>query len=693
MTNAFHIMFRKHFLQFSWKAFTRLLTVISFTIYSVAGSAASAVSASPVQNSATATAVVIPAPPPPPPPPPRLPKIRLIVTGFEPFRDAGRVSSTNMADFTMRAIEQSLKRDPRFQNVQMSFVLLPVLFDSAAQAVMNELLKDTRLPTYIVSIGEGTTKLTIESNAVRVDSDLIDNAGRRRDSSLFAGFGDSLGVNFPVQDLYCALPSSMRKNVDVSYSPGAFVCNDLAYQVQQMTASPQDHQAIAQMLLQREQVRQTQAIGEVNRHHDDLVAKEQLRLEEALQKEEPNRQKYLQELERAKAKNLSMAGNPNAEFKPLPEYRPRFDVNSRVANIEYQRRLALQNEDAEHNSRKEKIQTVANLWKNKAPAKFVFIHVPKSDGIAYVPDYFITDVKCVLPGEAFPQGYVKSTQLYSYPGFPISNATQVATNLLYGVSFKQVSNRVVETRQKALVLTEQEVAPRNDLANCFPTTQMVPVEVQTQKPGPTEINQVANQANQYQFRSLNPQSRAIVQSSGQSQGFEAQDTNYYQGRTQVVGTQIETPQFRQVTVPAKGTFAFAISSQTTSDEARELNEAQEYATTIIEMFYGAFLSGSRQNLQSTEFPLPTLQSNRLFPTTDQDLARAQETIKRMAAPRLERRWLRAQTQDGPKPIEGTDYIDQLVAPLLSEDQADCYRDFLSKVRADKRNSLETNRIN
>jgi len=152
---------------------------------------------------------------------------RILLTTFDPFGGSAANNS--------QAIGQLLQQHPEWMgsNVQVQVCNLPVVYDQGAAKAMDCI--NQYKPDVVVSFGEADCSLRIETAATNVDNTpgFPDNAGLVREGSAIVPGGPTRSAfNFPVESLYCGLDSSSAP-VQVSESPGAFVCNNVAYHLSQ----------------------------------------------------------------------------------------------------------------------------------------------------------------------------------------------------------------------------------------------------------------------------------------------------------------------------------------------------------------------------------------------------------------------------------------------------------------------------
>ncbi len=146
---------------------------------------------------------------------------RLLMTGFEPFGG----DDINPASLAVARMEGEHSGD-----LEVSTLQLPAVFEEAAEAVIAA-AEDAR-PDIIISVGQAgaASEIRVERLAVNIrDARIADNAGNLpRDVPIIpegpAAYWSTLPTRTLVEDLLEAgIPAS------VSYSAGAFVCNDVFY--------------------------------------------------------------------------------------------------------------------------------------------------------------------------------------------------------------------------------------------------------------------------------------------------------------------------------------------------------------------------------------------------------------------------------------------------------------------------------
>lgn len=149
--------------------------------------------------------------------------LRILITSFEPF--AGRATNNS------EAIAGELRANPALLggDLELLFCALPVVYDQAATVAMD--CVERYKPDAVVSLGEADCRLRLETAASNRDDspDLPDNAGQVRvDHRIVPSGPERVGFRFPVEAMYRALGEESSR-LEVSSSPGSFVCNNVAY--------------------------------------------------------------------------------------------------------------------------------------------------------------------------------------------------------------------------------------------------------------------------------------------------------------------------------------------------------------------------------------------------------------------------------------------------------------------------------
>lgn len=145
---------------------------------------------------------------------------KLLVTGFEPFGG----EQVNPAWEAVKLLPEQIGE------YLLTKLQVPTVYGQAGQTVL-EAAKDCQ-PDVIVCIGQagGRSKVTPEVVGINLrDASIPDNAGKQPwNEPVLSGGADALFSTLPVHEMAAAarkqgLPCAL------SYSAGAFVCNDLLY--------------------------------------------------------------------------------------------------------------------------------------------------------------------------------------------------------------------------------------------------------------------------------------------------------------------------------------------------------------------------------------------------------------------------------------------------------------------------------
>ena len=145
---------------------------------------------------------------------------RLLITGFEPFGGE-----------RMNPSWDAVKKLPdEIGGYKLVKLEIPVVFGKAAECVLNE--ADKINPDVILSIGQagGRSSITPEMVAINLRyAKIPDNEGNEPKDELIIPGGDAaMFSTIPVRKIAEAINAAGVPS-DVSYSAGAYVCNDLFY--------------------------------------------------------------------------------------------------------------------------------------------------------------------------------------------------------------------------------------------------------------------------------------------------------------------------------------------------------------------------------------------------------------------------------------------------------------------------------
>jgi pyroglutamyl-peptidase len=145
---------------------------------------------------------------------------RLLITGFEPFGGESVNPSWEAVD----------RLPSEIGDFRLSKLRLPVVFGEAARVAIDEAEKIN--PDAILCIGQagGRDSITPELVAINLRYAVIpDNAGNQpKDEPIIDGGENALFSTLPVRRMSEAL-NAVGIPSKLSYSAGAYVCNDLLY--------------------------------------------------------------------------------------------------------------------------------------------------------------------------------------------------------------------------------------------------------------------------------------------------------------------------------------------------------------------------------------------------------------------------------------------------------------------------------
>ena len=149
---------------------------------------------------------------------------KILISTYEPFGGANVNWSENIANVTRKKLTQ--------QGFDVEICRLPVVFDVAAAALKTCYQNMNPKPEQVISLGESDCTVRLETVAHNLDHNQVtpDNAGAFRSGlRIVKGGPQSIGMSAPVIDMYCSLKPKDRRDIEISKSPGAFVCNNTAY--------------------------------------------------------------------------------------------------------------------------------------------------------------------------------------------------------------------------------------------------------------------------------------------------------------------------------------------------------------------------------------------------------------------------------------------------------------------------------
>lgn len=145
---------------------------------------------------------------------------KLLITGFEPFGGETINPSWEAVELLPNEIN----------GYSLTKLLLPVVFGEAASRVIKE--TEVLSPDVIICIGQAGGRAAITPELVGINlrnASIPDNKGNHpKDESIIAGGADAHFSTLPVRRISEAINNSGVPS-HLSYSAGAYVCNDLLY--------------------------------------------------------------------------------------------------------------------------------------------------------------------------------------------------------------------------------------------------------------------------------------------------------------------------------------------------------------------------------------------------------------------------------------------------------------------------------
>ena len=147
---------------------------------------------------------------------------KLLITGFEPFGG----EKINPSWEAVKALPEKIN------DYELIKLCLPVVFGEAAEIAVREAEK--HIPDAILSIGQAGGRAAITPELVAINlrhAKIPDNKGNQpKDEPIIEGGAAAYFSTLPVRKMADAI-SSVGIESGLSYSAGAYVCNDLLYTI------------------------------------------------------------------------------------------------------------------------------------------------------------------------------------------------------------------------------------------------------------------------------------------------------------------------------------------------------------------------------------------------------------------------------------------------------------------------------
>jgi pyroglutamyl-peptidase len=149
---------------------------------------------------------------------------KVLLTGFEPFGGA----SFNPSGAVIQEIAEHA-----ITGIEIVTAILPVEFKRSAEILIN--LIETHQPSVVISLGqaEGRDFIGPEQVAINLaDARIADNAGVKQENQpINVGAADGYFSTLPIRAIADEI-SSLGIKAKISYSAGAFICNEIFFTTQ-----------------------------------------------------------------------------------------------------------------------------------------------------------------------------------------------------------------------------------------------------------------------------------------------------------------------------------------------------------------------------------------------------------------------------------------------------------------------------
>lgn len=153
---------------------------------------------------------------------------KVLLTGFEPFGNA----SFNPSEAVVKEIERLT-----LAGIDLVTAILPVEFKRSAQLLLEKIEQEE--PDIVISLGqaEGRDYIGPEQVAINLaDARIADNAGVALENTpIDEGAPDGFFTTLPIREIVEEI-QALQIAAKVSYSAGAFICNEIFFAAQRHLA-------------------------------------------------------------------------------------------------------------------------------------------------------------------------------------------------------------------------------------------------------------------------------------------------------------------------------------------------------------------------------------------------------------------------------------------------------------------------
>ena len=147
----------------------------------------------------------------------------VLITAFDPFGGQSFNPSIEIANLAKANLEA--------QNFTVTVCVIPTVYDKGALKAQECYQNMNPKPRIVLSLGEGAAcNLELDIKSKNWDNSYgADNEGViRRRHVIDPQFGEAIGFNLPIPQMYCSLSPAVRESLRLG-NTGDFVCNNTAF--------------------------------------------------------------------------------------------------------------------------------------------------------------------------------------------------------------------------------------------------------------------------------------------------------------------------------------------------------------------------------------------------------------------------------------------------------------------------------